>query len=537
MIDEAATAEIRRLVLGEGWRIGTVARHLGIHHTVVRRVLRGDQPPTKRPAAVSCVEPFKAYILDRLTRYPELSATRLFQEIRERGYDRSLPTLKRFVQQVRGPRAKKAYLHVHVAPGEQAQVDWGSFGLLRASDTRRPLSCFVMVLSWSRAMFLDFCLDQSLETFCAMHQRAFDFFGGVPQTLLYDNLKTVVLHHVGSVIQFNPRFLAFAGQYLFEPRAAPNYYPEAKGRVESGIRYVRRSFFYGRSFSSLDDLRAQAARWRDEVSNTRIHASTRERPIDRLLQERPRLRPVPHAVAPVDRVIPVIVAKDASVRFETNSYSVPHRLVGQSALLRVDHDAVRVLAGDVEVARHPRCWDRRQHVVDPVHRADLAARRPGASGSQRLDRLARLAPECRAYLHEIARRRIQLDNEIRKLLRLLDRYGQDDFIEGVRRALVQRNFGARYVRTLIDQIRFARGLGEPPELVTTGLSAIDALVVEPHRLETYDALFQVPQVRQAAVPQEPATTQPRPANAAPCAAADEARDPPSGRRDPGHGAG
>ncbi|MBK7399694.1 MAG: ATP-binding protein [Myxococcales bacterium] len=128
------------------------------------------------------------------------------------------------------------------------------------------------------ALFLDFSLDQRMETFCAMHRRAFEFFGGVPRKALYDNLKSVVLHHIGSTVQFNPSFLRFAGHYLFEPTAAPPRYPQAKGRVEGAIRMIRHSFFYGRSFSDLADLRAQAAAWRDEVCNARLHATTRERP-------------------------------------------------------------------------------------------------------------------------------------------------------------------------------------------------------------------------------------------------------------------
>src|ERR1019366_2238228 len=118
-------------------------------------------------------------------------------------------------------------------------------------------------------IFIDFSLDQRLETFLAMHRRALDFFGGIPKHILYDNLKSVVLHHVGQTVQFNPRFLDFAGHYLFETRAAPVRYPEAKGRVESSIKYIRHSFFYGRTFASLADLRDQARSWRDQTANDR----------------------------------------------------------------------------------------------------------------------------------------------------------------------------------------------------------------------------------------------------------------------------
>lgn len=489
MIDDTKRAEMRRLVLGEGWKVGTVARRFGVHHGVVRRALRDMTAAEARAITPSAVEPYKDYIVARLERYPELTATRLWAELRERGFERGVAIVRRYVALVRGPREKKAYLRVEVVPGEQAQVDWGSFGSMRIGDAQRPVSCFVMVLSWSRVLFLDFALDQRIETFCAMHRRAFEFFGGVPRKILYDNLKTVVLSHVGSTIQFNPTFLAFAGSYLFEPTAAPPRYPQAKGRVEGAIRYIRHAFFYGRAFASFADLRAKAAAFRDQTANVRLHATTRQRPVDRLVVERPRLRALPEHPPSVETVLPVIVSKEASVRLDTNTYSVPPGLVGKTVVLRADHETVRVLDGTVEVARHARCWDRRRAIEDDAHRAALVAKRPGAQESRKRDQIANLAPEARAYLQEVARRRISLSNEIGKLARLVERYGNDDVVEGIRRALVQRTFGAHYVRASIDQARFARGLTEPPEPVVTGHSAADRLDVKPHDLESYDALF------------------------------------------------
>jgi transposase len=521
MIDATIRSEIRRLVLGEGWKIGTVARRFGVHHGVVRRAVREPQQAT-HPRPPSVLEPHRPYIVERLQKYPELTAARLLLELRERGYHHGIALVRRFVAQVRGPRPKKAYLHVETMPGEQAQVDWGSFGWMRVGTTQRPLSCFVMVLSWSRALFLDFSLDQRIETFCTMHQRAFEFFGGVPHKILYDNLKTVVLHHVGSTIQFNPTFLGFAGRYLFEPTAAPPHYPQAKGGVEGAVRYIRHSFHYGRSFTALADIRTEAARWRDEVANARIHAVTRERPAQRLVVERTRLRALPEYPPPTDFLVAAIVSKHASVRLDTNTYSVPPTLVGRSVLVRADQQSVRIIADGAEIARHVRCWDRRRTIEDPAHREALVAQRTGAQGPRRRDHLASLAPECRAYLQEIARRRIQLDNEIRKLMRLLDRYGESDLVEGIRRALVQRTFGAHYVRACIDQARFARGLGEPPEPIVTGHPAADSLVVEPHDLETYDALYEKPQ---ASVPENPPPAQGPAADPSHRAAADGTGEP------------
>lgn len=482
-------AQMRRLVLVERWRIETVARRFGVHHSTVRRAL-DDAPAAPDTPFPSAIDPFKPYLVQRLSDYPELTASRLFAELRERGFDRSIAIVRRYVAQVRQPRPRKVYLRVEVEPGEQAQVDWGSFGYLRIGSAQRPLSAFVMVLSWSRAMFVDFALDQRMETFLAMHRRALEFYAGVPKRCLYDNLKSVVLHHVGATVQFNPRFLAFAGHYLFEPTAAPVRYPEAKGRVESSIRYLRQSFFYGRTFSSLSDLREQAARWRDETANLRLHASTRERPADRLLVERARLRALPERPFDTDLVVPVVVSKEARVRLDSNTYSVPHEVVGKTAHVRADDETVRVLLDGAEVARHPRSWDRHRHVEDARHVEKLLERRKGALGPRRKDRIAALSDACRVYLQEVARRRIDLECEVRKLTRLLAQYGEIDLADGIARALAARTFGARYVRTLIDQARFARGLPEPPEPIVTGHAAADAVEVKPHELETYDALFQ-----------------------------------------------
>jgi hypothetical protein len=346
-----------------------------------------------------------------------------------------------------------------------------------------------MVLSWSRAIFVDFCFDQQMETFCRMHRRALEFFGGVPRKIVYDNLKSVVLSHVGSVIQFNPRFLGFAGHYVFEPTAAPVRYPEYKGRVEASIKYIRHSFFYGRSFASLEDLRAQAGKWRDDIANQRIHGTTRERPADRLLVERPRLRALPPHPFDTDLVVPVIVSKEARVRLDCNSYSVPPGLVGKSVHIRADDHKVRIILDGVEVAAHPRCWERRRHVQDPAHAEELLARRKAARPQSRRETLAAVCPESRVYFQEIARRRIRLDSEMSRIFRLVDMYGQSEVAGAIAKAVGQRTFGAKYVRALCDQARFARGLGEPPEPIVTGNREADTLEIEPHDMESYDDLF------------------------------------------------
>ena len=227
------------------------------------------------------------------------------------------------------------------------------------------------------------------------------------------------------------------------------------------------------------------------MANARVHATTRERPADRLLLEKTRLRALAAHPFDTDLVVPIVVSKEARVHLDTNSYSVPHTLVGRTVHvhLRANDATVRVVADGEVVAEHPRCWDRRRAIESPAHIDALLAKRPGARGPRRRDRLASLSPEAAMYLKEVARRRIDLENEVRKLLRLLDLYGEPEVARGMAAALSARTFGARYVRTLIDQARFAAGVAEPPDPIVTGNAAADNVEVTPQNLEDYDDLF------------------------------------------------
>jgi len=199
MIPRELDAEIRRLFYAEHWRIETIATALGVHHDTVRRAIEADR--FIRPGAQirpSQLDPYKTFITATLEQYPRLRATRLFAMIRDRGYPGSAIQVRRYVRTVRPQARAEAYLRLDTLPGEQAQVDWGNFGALQIGRARRLLSCFVLVLSWSRAMYARFALDQTLESFLRGHVEAFITLRGVPRTILYDNLKSVVLERIGA---------------------------------------------------------------------------------------------------------------------------------------------------------------------------------------------------------------------------------------------------------------------------------------------------------------------------------------------------
>jgi transposase len=184
MIPPELHAQIRRLFFAEHWRFNTIATQLGVHHDTVRRAVESERfIRPGRQVRPSALDPYKAFITATLEQYPRLRATRLWAMVRERGYPGSAIQVSRYVRTVRPAARAEAYLRLDTLPGEQAQVDWGNFGQVRVGSTTRLLSCFVLVLSWSRGCYARFALDQTLESFLRGHVEAFAALQGVPRTI------------------------------------------------------------------------------------------------------------------------------------------------------------------------------------------------------------------------------------------------------------------------------------------------------------------------------------------------------------------
>ena len=328
MIDDATFARIRRLFFAEHLPIGTIATQLGIHHYAVRRAISTDAFNQRKaaPARASALDPYKPFLVEQLVRYPGLRATRLGQMLRARGYTGSDVVVRRYLATVRGQRPGEAFLRRKTLPGEEAQVDWGHFGKLRVGRAERPLMAFVLVLGWSRAIFVRFFHDLTNSSFLEGHVRAFEYLGGVPRRILYDNLKSVVTQRDGDAVHFSDDILHLSAHYHFEPRPCAPYRGNEKGKVERAIRYLRDSFFAGRVFGSLADVHAQLADWIGTVALVRVAADDpRGRRVAALLdEERPQLLPLPPAPFPCERTAQLISGKTPYLRFDLNDYSFPH---------------------------------------------------------------------------------------------------------------------------------------------------------------------------------------------------------------------
>ena len=270
MINPQLQTEILRLHHAEKWPVGTIARQFGLHHSTVRRVIDADGKPSEAKKRASKADPYLPFMQEMLEKYPRLTASRLYHMVRERGYDGKPSQFRAIVAKIRPARTREAYLRLRTLAGDQGQVDWGHFGRLEVGRATRPLVAFVMVLSYSRAIFLRFFLSQSLGPFLRAHEMAFDHFSDrLPRVILYDNLKSVVLERAGRAIRFNQHFLSFYSYYRFEPRPVAVARGNEKGRVERAIGYVRTSFFQARRYADLDDLNHQAEEWSTTVAMER----------------------------------------------------------------------------------------------------------------------------------------------------------------------------------------------------------------------------------------------------------------------------
>ena len=420
MITPAQRAEIRRLFYGEHWKVGTIAAQLGLHRETVRaaveRETAGVRPSLCRP---SILDPYLPFIRDTLAQYPRLRATRIHEMVRQRGYAGSVFPVRRLVRRLRPESGRAVYRRVVTLVGEQAQVDWGSFGKVHIGQGTRTVSGFVMVLGYSRALAALFTLDQTLESFLRGHVDAFEALGGAARNLVYDNLRSAVLDRRGAAVQFHPRLLDLAGHYHFAPRPCTPGRGNEKGKVERQIQYLRHAFFAARPFRDLDDINAQFRRWRDEVAHRRRHPDQPDRTVaDVWAEEKPRLLPLPAHPFETDLVRVVRSGKTPYVRFDRNLYSIPHTHVRKPLTLVAGATRIRILDGQTELTNHHRTYDTGLTVEDPAHLENLLAATRQANAHTTRDRLRAAVPATATLFERLAERGEALRPNATRLLAL-----------------------------------------------------------------------------------------------------------------------
>ena len=491
MIPAELEAKILRLFRAEKWPAGTIADQLNVHHSVVDRVLDRDGTPKPEVIRKSKLDPYVPFMRETLRKYPRLHASRLYWMCRERGYDGSDGHLRRLVRKIRPRPEAEAFFRLKTFPGEQAQVDWGYFGRIEIGAAVRALVAFVMVLSYSRRIFVRFYLGQQTENFLRGHEAAFRKWGGCPRVILYDNLKSCVLERIGDGIRFNPLLIDFSTHYHFELRPVAKARGNEKGRVERAIRYVRDNFFAGLRWRDLDDLNAKAEEWCDGRSLQRPWPEDdRETVADAFEREGAKLIELPGDGFAVDERREVSVGKTPYVRFDKNDYSVPYDRVRRTLTVVSTLSRVRILDGTEVVADHPRSFSRREQVEDPRHIKGLEEAKKLGRKHRGFHRLFAAAPSTQQVMKALGERGENLGGATSRLLKMLEEFGAAALENATAQALANGVAHDHAIRQLLEQERRQAGIKPKTPVGLPSDPRIRDLSVQPHSLDTYDRIAQ-----------------------------------------------
>ena len=492
-------AEIRRLHEIEGLSARAIAGRLHCCTKTVAKALAMPSPPAGRPLAGAAepgenvVAPYRGRIDALVTKYPSLSAVRITEEISkgEDGYRGSVYPVRRYLRQVR-PARGRVYQEVLYEPGEALQVDWGDCGRVTIGETPRRVSVFVAVLCYSRLCYIEFSLSQRKAEFYRAVVHALEFFQGSPRKIIFDNLKTAVTSGSGRNACLHPEFLALCGYFCLEPIACAARDPESKGTVEGHVGYVKHNALAGRDeeLVTWEDYQRFAPQWRDRVANVRLHATTRERPLDRFQKERERLRPLPALPYDTDEIVSAVVSSHARVQFDGNRYSVPPALASKTVLLRAGAGTLRILDQGREVACHDRCYEKRRLQIHPDHKLAALKMRRRRQAGQREEEFDSLGPEAREFHLKLLTLPIKPTVHLRRLLGLVRLYGRQEVLAAVGLALQYQAYDAAYVETLLLQERRRRELPSPMPLQPKRRELLEEIHLEEPDLRRYDSLFE-----------------------------------------------
>ena len=489
-VSREVEAEIARLYHVEHWKIGTISAQLHVHEDVVRRVIgrvpgkQHTKTATPPPAAVA---PYVDFVRETLERYPKLCSTRLWDMLRERGFAGSARALRRFVKKVRPKGEREVFLRLDALIGEEAQIDWAHVGQVAVEGGgHRSLWLFLMVLSWSRATWGEFCFDTTVHSLLRSLVRGASYFGGTPRRWLFDNPKIVVLERHCRVSRYHPLLLDLARVMRVELRLCHPYRGNEKGRVERKIRFLRQRFLEGRDIYAIEQGNRELLAFLDQIGHQQRHPDFKARTIaECLTEERARLLPLPSPLPETDVVMPIAIDKTAFARFDTNLYSAPPDYTEETITLVADDRVVRLLDGQSVVAEHRRCWGLRQKVESPDHRAQIVRRKRGASASTGRERLRTAAPGIDILIERWVEAGRNVGSMVAQTGKLLDLYGLDVFRKAVADTIERGTHDPGEIGVLCEKHR--RGAEAPlPMDVRLGDHVPDRDVI-PHDLGGYDA--------------------------------------------------
>lgn len=366
----------------KGWTLTAIAEETGYDRKTIRKYLNQEKLPqaTKRKSSGSKLDPYKSYILARI-KEGTINCAVLLEEIQKLGYEGKSTILREFVQPYRAAPKKQATVRYETKPGEQAQVDWAeNAGTCIIDGEEIQLYAFIMILSYSRKRYIEFTTDMKQDTLIKCHLNAFSYFNGVPQQILYDNMRTVVTKHSIQQIRFNKRFEDFLNYYDVTAKACKPYRAQTKGKVERAIDYLRNNFLTRKLPNDLTALNESLHKWLNDIVHTKKNQTTQQTPHERFIQEQAFLKPWNHKpLYSLSSWQQREVSKDCLISFEGNQYSVPYRYVGQTVKLRIEDEKLQIYDGIECIATHSLSKKKHQMVQQTSHYAGL----PGTKKEQK----------------------------------------------------------------------------------------------------------------------------------------------------------
>jgi transposase len=438
----------------EGLKAGQIAEKLGLDPRTVSKWMDSSGFQPKLPGHRSSkLDPFKRDILGMLERHP-YSAAQVFQKIREQGFDGGYTIVKDYVRKVR-PRRHKAYLKLNFAPGECAQVDWGSSGSIAVGSTRRRLSFFVMVLCYSRMMYAEFTVSQTMEHFLGCHQRALQYFGGVPARIMVDNLKSAVLKRItGQAPVFNPKYLDFANHYGFTIVPCGVGKGNEKGIVENAVGYIKKNFLAGLDPGDFKTVNPAVTHWLENIANIRNHGETRKRPKDMFAEEAALLSRLPQEPYDIGTITRVRATSQFRITLDTNRYSVPAEYASTGLTMKIYPDRLCMYHDNKLIARHTRSYDRHQDIENPDHPKALLQQRRKARDQKTLMRFLTISSNSEPYYRGLVEKKLNVMHHIRQIVGLSEIYSQEQVARAITDALEFRAFSCDYIANLLEQRKY-----------------------------------------------------------------------------------
>jgi len=452
MLNKRDVFEIHRLK-DMGLSVRTIAKNLNLDRSTVDKYIKHPEGVGKtRTKHSSKLDPFRQLIKEMVEKYPKVNAPVVLRNIQDKGFDGEITIVRKCLRHLR--KNKQAFIRFESGSGQQMQIDWGHFGSLvynlkvRPGNSSRKLYALAVIESHSRKLYVVFTHSQNQSTLHQSLVKAFKYFGGTHREIVVDNMLTAVTERVGSLVRFNESFLDFLRNFSITPVACNVRSPNEKGKVESSIKYLRYNFWPSKTFTDLEDVNHQVLSWLN-TTNQRIHQTTNEKPDKRFVQK--ALRTLPEPLPDFRETLTLLVYKDFGVRFDTNIYTVPPRLVGKDITLKADSRTVYVYYKEKQVATHVRTWKKKQRIELASHSEQVKRLKKKVRFDKQIRIFMSLGQEAVDFLEKLADASQPLKKTVDRLLVLNDAYGTSSIIYALRKALKHKLYGFAYVQNIIYQ--------------------------------------------------------------------------------------